>query len=324
MEFKLITGMDGNTDHNPTLRTINTAIDTLDADDDNAYIVLDPSEAIEESIFLQTALCVNRKDGSDSYLIETRFQHHDDNFRQYKYSTPDKAEIKKYFEDYFINKKAPSIENWTCINDALKEEPNIRKPINIYEIAKTFSRRKSDVIYQGFEIKHGSDINGISFYQSIGEAVNLFRDIYPELGDSSNIYYSDDNKRFYCDIKIPLKWECILCDAARIMMYWRGDFIHIACLNNEDIFIEDTIESIKSSEKMIFCFLTRIIEKLIVNPEFLAEMTDYIDKPDYHSFVAVYSEIYNDQKREIYYVQYSNCDDFDISKYHQFLPSIKF
>jgi hypothetical protein len=59
MNFKLTVGMSKNINLKPTLRDINKAIELLDADTSDQFIILEPEEKINGTEFLQILYYLN-------------------------------------------------------------------------------------------------------------------------------------------------------------------------------------------------------------------------------------------------------------------------
>ncbi|WP_246608314.1 hypothetical protein [Paenibacillus agaridevorans] len=83
----------------------------LDADD---FIVLDPSEPVEGSSYLQAATAEGDGNG---FVVELRLVNDDGTFKHYGYSTVDSNEVIRMFLQYWGEQKLPDWSNWTDMTD---------------------------------------------------------------------------------------------------------------------------------------------------------------------------------------------------------------
>jgi hypothetical protein len=158
MNFILKNGMTGKNNYKPSLRDINKAIDSLDPEALNPFVILEPSEEINGSKFIQVLCYYDSDIKTGSYRIEIQISD-GDSFKQYKYFTPVKSEIKKYFEDYFINALSPDITHWTDFTAEVLNEKSMRDIFNVYDLAETHSR-KDKKIFGGYNLYHSGIIKG--------------------------------------------------------------------------------------------------------------------------------------------------------------------
>jgi len=70
MKYLLVIGTTGKQNNKPTLRDINIAIDSLDANNSNPFIILEPSEAIENTNYIQVLYYSKVNNDTNHYLIE--------------------------------------------------------------------------------------------------------------------------------------------------------------------------------------------------------------------------------------------------------------
>ena len=115
--------------HKPTLVQIKKAIDALDTDKDDPFIILEVSPSINGSNCLQIYKWIRAEDGKISYTTEFEFDfiNSSTKWRQYQKEILDIAEVKKLFENYFINRKTPDITDWKEIYQQIIEELKTRK-----------------------------------------------------------------------------------------------------------------------------------------------------------------------------------------------------
>ena len=91
MNYTLIVGMTSERNAKPTLRDINIAIDALDADNSNPFIVLvlESSEDINNSTYMQVLKYNNYNEMQTGYRIEIHIGAQN-SFKHYKYTTEKK------------------------------------------------------------------------------------------------------------------------------------------------------------------------------------------------------------------------------------------
>jgi hypothetical protein len=78
------------------------------------FLILDPEEPVQNSIYLQTMYCDEK-----FFAIETRIVHSDDSFTHYLYETPSLEETEKIFTEYYLYQKLPNITEWQDITDQM-------------------------------------------------------------------------------------------------------------------------------------------------------------------------------------------------------------
>lgn len=159
IQFKLI--KDGSSVRKHDLDILKATIGSLTEDEDS-YIILEPKNPIENSIYIQAI----KQDGQ--YYTEIRFVFGtDDNFKHYSrtYSTQD--EIVKLFSRYYSEGKVPNINEWND-DSALNSEEVDLKMVKLY--------KKSDSATHYFEIWINED-KTLTIHQGklgeVGETENL-------------------------------------------------------------------------------------------------------------------------------------------------------
>ena len=125
--FTLITNMEGKGEtriQNPSVKDICKTLDAFDFNKWN-YIVLEPTEPIDNSAYLLVGTCCRRdEDGNviESYDAEMRLEYDDDAFRQYAITTDDLDKVKGWVEAYLLEGRLPNLSSWTDITKDLEEE----------------------------------------------------------------------------------------------------------------------------------------------------------------------------------------------------------
>lgn len=80
-----------------------------------SYMILEPVEPIQGSVFLQARLDKNKS----KYIVEVRFET-EQTFTHYQYCTENGGEVVKLFWEYYEDKKAPNVQDWTDISEQLR------------------------------------------------------------------------------------------------------------------------------------------------------------------------------------------------------------
>lgn len=127
IQFKLI--KDGSSVRKHDLSILKTTISELTEEEDS-YIILEPKNAIENSIYIQ-AIKQN-----DEYYAEIRFVFgSDDNFKHYSRTYSTQEEICDLFSQYYSNGKVPNIKEWND-DSALNSEEVDLKMLKLYKQTK--------------------------------------------------------------------------------------------------------------------------------------------------------------------------------------------
>ena len=205
MKYLLIIGMTGERNHKPTLRDINIAIDSLDTNNSDPFIILEPSEAIENTNFIQILYFSKFSDDTNRYLIEIQ-KNEEKGFKQYEYRTPNKSEVKDIFKNYFLLQRPPDYSSWEDITDNVINQKKYSDTFYVYKLAKDYYRNKKE-IFNCYGYCHGNIINEIPLFQSIAEAIILLKDVVNLPNQQGNIYFSENRKKIFLDIKIPINWK---------------------------------------------------------------------------------------------------------------------
>ncbi|WP_411349547.1 hypothetical protein [Paenibacillus sp. WLX2291] len=79
------------------------------------YIVLEPSEPLQGSIYMQTAAL--QEQGQMVAEIRLHDAQTKRGFRHYSYTTADPSVIIQYFLDYWGRQQLPNLEDWQDITD---------------------------------------------------------------------------------------------------------------------------------------------------------------------------------------------------------------
>ena len=315
--------------HKPNLVQIKKAIDALDTDIDDPFLILETSIPINGSNCLQIYKWIRSKDGKVSYTTEFEFDFINSSlkWRQYQKEIQNVSEVKRLFENYFINRETPDISDWNEIYqkiiDKLKNKKISEAYFNIEDTCSMSVRKNDNLIFKGHGIKHGSIINGKTIYQPMGEALTLLADIINSEGKYGDIYYSTDKKRFYCDILFPKEWPGQNSNIPEFRAYHIRDKISIAALNKESKQVFLKIKPLKTANRLLPCLLLLIIEKLLCNETYLETAIYYFLYSNYSNFIALYELVFNYFPFKKYRI-IDNYDDeeddnkFDLSDYLSF------
>jgi len=316
MKYKLIVGMAKKTNDKPTLRDINVAIDALDADDTDPFIVLEPSETIENTNFIQVLYFYEDEDDTYKYLIEVQ-KKEVNGFTQYKYYTCDRAEVKEIFKDYFLLQKSPDYTSWEDITEDVINQIKHSDTFFLYELAKSYCRDNKELI-NCYGYCHGNMANGIPVFQSIAEAIILLKDIINSSNEQGDVYFTEDRKRIYIDCQIPHTWGTIkIC---RFKGLLSGGKIHISCYGSENKHIVSNVSPLHDLERLLVCFVLIFAEKFLNDEKYFYTVMDYFFTPDKDKFIEIYSVLLDKPKQLSYFVSYEDCDSFNLSNYTAFSP----
>lgn len=159
IQFKLIKDGSSVRKHDPEILT--TTILSLTENEDS-YIILEPKNPIENSIYIQ-AIKQNNE-----YYAEIRFVFGtDDNFKHYSRTYATQEEIINLFSQYYTKGKVPNINEWND-DSALNTEETDLKMVKLY--------KKSDSATYYFEIWVNED-KTLTIHQGklgeVGETENL-------------------------------------------------------------------------------------------------------------------------------------------------------
>jgi hypothetical protein len=75
------------------------------------FVVLQPSELVEGSMYLQAASL----EEPGKMVVETRLQEGESGFKHYSYTTADKTKVIQWFLDYWGKQELPKLEDWQDI-----------------------------------------------------------------------------------------------------------------------------------------------------------------------------------------------------------------
>ena len=124
IQFKLIKDGSSVRKHDPDI--LKTTIQSLTEDEDS-YIILEPKNPIENSIYIQ-AIKQNNE-----YYAEIRFVFgSDDNFKHYSRTYTTQEEIINLFSQYYTKGKVPNINEWND-DSALNAEETDLKMVKLYK-----------------------------------------------------------------------------------------------------------------------------------------------------------------------------------------------
>ncbi len=94
------------------LRSSLAAMLNIESGEDN-FLILDPAEPIQNSIYIQTWY------ENGVFDIETRIVHADDSYTHYLYETSSLEEATKIFTEYYLYQKLPNIAEWQDVTDTM-------------------------------------------------------------------------------------------------------------------------------------------------------------------------------------------------------------
>ena len=310
MNYKLKVGGTNEINTKPTLRDINIAIDSLNIDNADPFIVLESSEPINGTKYVQVLRYKDYDNMKTYYRCEMQIGDRN-SFKQYKYITDNKAEIKKFFEDYFLYGKSPDINTWLDITVEILEHKNVHDVFYLYDLAKNYHRKKKK-IYNCYDLSHGDNIATATAYQSVAEAIILFEDIMRSNGNYGEIYFTEDKIRFFIDIVVPDNWKETIKEVYRVKALLRKDKISIACYDQGNNFIPSSISPLQRLERLLSCFILIFTEKLLSAETFLYTVMDYFFMPDFEKFENVYTDFLFQPKYNSYYVTYESDENYNL------------
>ena len=313
MVFSLIIGMEKRNIDNPSVRDINVAIDALNPDIENPFIVLEKSSDKGEIEYIQV---FHYKEYSKK-LLKYRAEFRTgtvDNFRHHKKILDKKKEIKKYFEDFLLIKKLPESDDWEDITSEFINQNNTSAFFDIFDLAERNYRDNKEII-DCHELYHGFELKETIIYQNIAEAIVLCKTILESRGSCGEIYFTEDKNQFYIDFTFPKKWQDFIPIVYRIRALLSGKNIHISCYDNENNFLQTSIEPLPKFERLLSCFLLILAEKLLTEDDYLFSVMSYYYSPDKEVFEKIYTDFIEKRKLSKYFICYEDAEDFDFSEY---------
>ena len=324
--FTLIGGQIGENNTKPTLVQIKKAIESLDAEKSNPFLVLETSDPINDSNFIQVLKIIDLENGNPSYFIEIQFNNSGstEKFLQYQKKTKDVNDVKVLFEEYFIKKNTPDISNWKDKTLKIFGQEKMYEYFHLGDLCSQCVREKDDVIFQGHGIKHRNVIEGNTIFQTMGEALTLLAEIVNSAGKYGDAYFSNDKKRFFGDIIIPTKWPDQNSTIPKFLTYYHKDAIGVTALNNIGKQMYLKIIPINTANRLLPCLIMLIVEKLINNETYMEAAIDYFINQDYSYFIKLYELVYskiNNIKFQIFdgYDGYEDDDiSFNLNDFHSF------
>jgi hypothetical protein len=314
VKYLLVIGMTRKRKCKPTLRDINIAIDSLDANSDNPFIILEPSEAIENTNFIQVLCHSKANNDINHYLIEIQ-KNEEKGFRQYKYITTSKIEVRNIFKDYFLSQKSPIYDSWEEITDKVINQKKYSDMFFVYELAKDYYRNDKE-IYNCYGYCHGNIVDGIPVFQAIAEAIILLKDVVNSSNQQGDIYFSENKRNIFLDIKIPANWKEIKISGIRGLL--SNDKIDISCLDYNNNHIISDVSPITTLERLLACFMLIFAEKILSDEQYLYMALDFFFLPTEDKFKKVYSVFLDKPKHLSYFITYEDDDSFDLSNFTAF------
>jgi hypothetical protein len=314
MKYLLVIGMTEKRNNKPTLRDINIAMDSLDANNSNPFIILEPSEAIENTNYIQVLCYSKANNDTNRYLIEIQINE-EKRFKQYKYSTTDKIEIKDILKDYFLSQKLPKYDSWEEITDKVINQKKYSDTFFVYKLAKDYYRNNKE-IYNCYGYCHGNIVDGIPIFQTIAEAIVLLKDVVKMSNQQGDIYFSENRKNVFLDIKIPANWKEI--KISRIIGLLSNDRIHISCHDHNNNHIISDVSPITTLERLLACFMLIFAEKILSDEQYLYIALDFFFTPTEDKFKKAYSVFLDKPKHLSYFITYEDDESFDLSNFASF------
>ena len=307
MNFVLTIGIESRDIENPTVRDVNIAIDSLNPDNEDSFIVLDSLYGKKEFSYLQVIYYQNYSNKKLQYTVEFRAGAAE-NFKHYKKITENKTEIKKYFEDFLLTEKLPAPDNWEDITSELLYR------FDVFKLAEKYHRDELNII-DCHEFYHGFELKESIIYQYIAEAIILCKNILESGGSCGEIYFTEDRKRFYIDITIPKKWQNLIPIVYRIQGMLSANTIYITCYDKDGNFLHTPINPLPQSERLLACFLLIFTEKILTNDDYLITVLNYYNSPDKNAFESIYTDFMENKIFSDYFIIYEEAGYFDFCKY---------
>ena len=312
MGFKLIIGMEQKEINKPTVRDVNLAIDALDPDHIDPFIILENTKNNNKMPYMQVILN-NNSNEENEYLIEFR-QGNDNEFKHYKKITNVKSKIKNYFEVFLLNNILPAPDSWENITFEMLDYYNKHDYFNILDIAVANHRIDKKIIdCHGFS--HGDTLKEIAIYQYIAEAIILCKTVLKAGNALGEFYYTEDKKYFYMDIWFPTNWKIFIPDVYRIRGLLSDKMIQISSYNEKNSFIEADVKPLEKYEKLLTCLLLVFVRYLITDDNIIFTAMNYFCTSEKKIFIDIYSNFVDNHRSSNFYISYIDADDFDHSNY---------
>ncbi|MCL2128766.1 MAG: hypothetical protein FWH35_00235 [Treponema sp.] len=325
--FTLIGGqLDGKIFH-PTLVQIKKAIQALDTDKNDPFLILAVNPPINGADFIQIYKHIGAENGKFFYTTEIQFDFISNNekWRQYGNEIDDINEVKKIFEDYFINKITPDVTGWDDIYQRVKNAKKHAGFFNIEEICSKYVRKNDNSIYNGHGIKHGAVISEKAIYQLMGEALSLMAELFDSDRKYGDVYFSNDKKRFYCNIIFPKTWPGRNRNIPQFAVSHIRDRFSISAISSGGKRVFLNIEPISTANRLLPCLILLVVEKLLSDEAYLETAIDYFLNANYANFIKLYKLVYTEFSFRKYWMVDNYDDDgedeskFDLSDFSSFL-----
>ena len=311
MSIKAIIGMEHKEIFNPSVRDINKAIDNLDPENQNPFIVLEVSKRNNE--FIQVLHYKDHSDDTNKYRVEFRCGTFHD-YKHYKLLLADKNEIKKMFEKALLNQEFPSQDNWEDITTEMKNHNKTHTTLSIIEIAK-ISHRDEKTIIDCYGFKHGSALKDAVVYQFIAESIILCKSVLINNNSFGGIYYTEDKKKFYIDIIFPPEWVQYISKVYSIRGLLTDKMIQISSYSRDNSFIEANVKPIGEYEKLLTCILLLFIKFMLTDDNYILQILNFFRTSSKELFEDIYSKFLVFLENSEYYIGYEDGGDFNFSRY---------
>ncbi|MDR2734062.1 MAG: hypothetical protein LBC99_05375 [Spirochaetota bacterium] len=310
--MELHDGMTDIVNSHPTLRDINIAIDSLDAENTNSRFTLKAFKGQADETSLRLVSYIN-DEATVYYSIFVKLSRAN-NFREYHCATTDKAEIKKYFEDFFLYEILPDINKWReSTSDRLNEEKTSGW-FHLVKLAKSHHREDKKIL-DCYGLAHGAMIQNIRIMQPVAESIILLKDIL-NLGNCGDVYFSKDKNWIDLEIIIPEAWRGKIKYVRSFSGYkTHGDFLSISCYDHEDKFIQANIKPLENLDRLLPLFILFLTKKMIHNDTSMYNIFDYFYRPCFEKFKRIYIDFAESLENDTYYVVDENCKGFDPTQY---------
>jgi len=313
MSHKLLIGMKRKEIKNPSIRDINLAIDALDSEHENPFLVLESVNIGEEVRYIQVFYSNNYTNNELEYFMEFRSGTINE-YKHYKKVLIEKMDVKKFFEDFLVKNKLPDPTNWKDITSEMQEYNNKHDYFNIFDVAKVNYRTAKEII-NCHSIYHGAPLKETVVYQYIAEAIILAKTVLSTDNTWGEIYYTENKRQFYIDIQFPKEWQKFIPDVFRIRGLLYDKMIQVGSYKKDDSFIETNVKPLHEYEKLLACLLLVFIKNVITDDNYFYTAMNYFITSENSIFEDLYTKFVEDNKSSRYLVGYVDGGDFDSSKY---------
>ena len=144
----------------------------------------------------------------------------------------------------------------------------------------------------------------------------MLKDVVNMSNQQGDIYFSENRKNVFLDIKILVNWKEIKINRIRGLL--SNDRIHISCHDHNNNHIISNVSPLTDIERLLTCFILIFAEKILSDEQYLYIALDYFFSPSEDKFKKVYSVFLDRPKHLSYFITYEDDEIFNLSNFTAF------